>query len=111
MNKLEQYVSSLEVLTRKQTLKGHADEYRDVVQLIDEGLVGSSIEPQTNLENEVVIYDAEITPKGALALVEWKNVIWKNSTSGKASSIIDKLLFLAIGAILAKIDEIIVLFL
>lgn len=71
------------------------EEMSDILHLLqDDGLI--------KLENNIANPQKKIfiTPKGALALFEWKQAVEKKSLKGRILSDIDRLIWLLIGVLL-----------
>lgn len=100
MNKIKNYISALESVIKPRDIKGSSIELRDFLDLYEQDYISSPVTPSNKDDGSGFIYQASITPKGALALAQWKDYISEKSILGKLQKNLGILFWLVIGAAL-----------
>jgi hypothetical protein len=101
MSKIEKYIEILELCQSPQDFEGTGDEHVDHLLLIKSGLIGSAYDNDKPYSHDVdgtfSGYNLVITPKGAIALVEWKRLLYELSIRGRVVDFIEKPLWIVFG--------------
>ncbi|KAA3638134.1 MAG: hypothetical protein DWP95_13295 [Proteobacteria bacterium] len=97
MNKINNYITALESVIKPRDIKGSSIELRDYIDLYEQGYISSPVSPSNKNDDSAFIYQASITPKGALALAQWQDYLSEKSAWGKSKKTIGRLFWLLIG--------------
>ncbi|GAA4814435.1 hypothetical protein GCM10011365_03760 [Marinicella pacifica] len=98
MNKINNYITALESVIKPRDIKGSRVELRDYTDLLGQGYISSPMEAITDMDDNTSIHQASITPKGALALAQWKDYMSEKSIWGQSKKTLGRLFWLLIGA-------------